>query len=157
MFERKFASSGESVLCKKLNLYGVSTEFWSARFIWQKWIIYPNTMARGPQRGGAQCSWIGCIALRPALVDMEKILGKSWDICGVFDEKYDDCLWSLSAPYDDCLRRVLRRVPRPCSAVFRRVRRVPQIWWPSAPCSTAQRVFWVYCWRAKYETWPKSF
>ena len=45
------------------------------RFFWilkrtvylAKWIIYPNTMARGSQRSGAQCSCIGCIGLRPAL------------------------------------------------------------------------------------------
>ena len=50
MFERKFANSEESALCWQWNLYGVSTEFSSARCIWQKWIIYPNTMARGPMQ-----------------------------------------------------------------------------------------------------------
>ena len=39
--------------------------YWSsARCIWQKWIIYPNTMARGP------CSCIGCIGLRPTLTTL---------------------------------------------------------------------------------------
>ena len=33
----------------------------------EKWIIYPNTMARGSQRRGAHCSCIGCIILGPAL------------------------------------------------------------------------------------------
>ena len=63
MFEGKFANSEESALCWQWNLYGVSTEFLSARCIWQKWIIYPNTMARGLQRRRAQCSCIDCIAL----------------------------------------------------------------------------------------------
>jgi len=38
MFEKKFANSEESALCWQWNLYGVSTEFSSARCIWQKWI-----------------------------------------------------------------------------------------------------------------------
>ena len=48
MFKRKFVNSEESALRWQWNLYGVSTEFSCARCIWQKWIIYPNTMARGP-------------------------------------------------------------------------------------------------------------
>jgi len=47
-FERKSASSDESVACYQVILSGNSTEFSSARCIWQKWTIYPNTMARGP-------------------------------------------------------------------------------------------------------------
>jgi len=35
--------------------------------IWQKLTTFPNTMARAPQRRGAQCSCIGWIALRPTL------------------------------------------------------------------------------------------
>jgi len=49
-FEKKFASFDDSLLCWQWNLYGVSTEFASTRCIWQKWIIYPNTMARGPMQ-----------------------------------------------------------------------------------------------------------
>jgi len=49
----------------------------SSRSIWQKWTTCPNTMARCPQRRGAQCSRIGCIGLRPALLFWsEKILQK---------------------------------------------------------------------------------
>ena len=40
---------------------GVSNEFPSESCIWQKWIIYPNTRVRVPQRGGAQCNCIGCM------------------------------------------------------------------------------------------------
>ena len=49
-FEMKFSRSGENVLCWQWNLYVVSTEFSSARCIWQKGIIYASTKAWGPMQ-----------------------------------------------------------------------------------------------------------
>jgi len=39
----------------------------------KKWTIHLNNMSRGPQRRGAQCSCIGCIGLRPALVQGSRL------------------------------------------------------------------------------------
>ena len=56
-----------------------TTEFSSARCIWQKWATCPNKHhhGAGPQRSGAQCSCIGCIGLRPALVLMRALFASS--------------------------------------------------------------------------------
>jgi len=78
-----FANVGEEICsfwrdCSLLTVKFVWPFYWilKRKVYLATWMIYPNTMARGPQRCWAQCS---CIGLRPALVDQVKKFGRVAD------------------------------------------------------------------------------